>query len=82
MRSRGSSTLKRIAHSSAAPKTPLTTEDTVAMQQVTGSPKPAEERSEGEAIDSGEAPGTAMRAAGMRARAVVAQRRVTEVKVP
>src|SRR5260370_3931465 len=57
-------------------------EDTVAMQQVAGSAKPAKERGEGEAIDSGEAPGTAaMRAAAIRACAVVGQRRVTDLTV-
>lgn len=46
------------------------------MQQVTGSSKPAEERGDGEAIDSGEAPRAAMRAC-----AVVDLCRVTDVDV-
>jgi len=62
--------------------------DTVAMQEVAGSAKPAEERGEGEAIEGGEALGTAgmraaaMRTCAMRACAVVGEPRVADMKVP
>src|SRR5205823_3142698 len=52
-------------------------ENTVAMQQVARSPKPAEECSKGETIDSGEAVG----ATAVGARAVVGQRGVADVKM-